>query len=213
MISEWHLNEGSGGIAYDSADGNDGEIDGAKWTAGVYGSALSFDGKNDCVIVPNSDNLNPADEITIEAWASTTEHITSKVVDKGDGKGYDIALDKHRGWKGGVYIDGERYKVDWGAKKPVLGQWYYLILTYDGSAVRLYVDGVEKDSESASFSFKSNSNDLSIGSVGGKQKFFSGAIDEVAVYGKTLSPEEIKERYTSAKLGSGVKLERVKLKK
>jgi hypothetical protein len=200
-ISEWDMDEGSGEIAYDSADSNSGKISGATWTTGVAGSALSFDGDYDYVLVPNSENLNPLDGITIEAWASTTEHATSKVVDKGDWKGYDIALDKHKGWKGGVYIDGTKYKVEWSGKKPVLGQWYYLVLTYNGSAVTLYVDGVKEDTEPASGSLKSNSNDLSIGSVEGADKFFSGAIDEVSVYGGALTPEEIKERYASVKSG------------
>ena len=196
-ISEWHLDENSGATTYDSADGNDGTISGATWTTGVNGPALSFDGDNDYVIVPNSENLNPADEITIEAWASTTEHDTSKVVDKGDWKGYDIALDKHKGWKGGVYIDGTKYKVEWSGGAPVLGQWYYLVLTYNGSAVTLYVDGVKEDTEPASGSLQSNSNDISIGSVGENSKFFTGTIDEVVVYGKALTPEEIQERYTN----------------
>jgi hypothetical protein len=211
-ISEWNMDEGSGEIAYDSADGNDGKISGATWTTGVVGSALSFDGKNDYVLVPNSENLNPLDGITIEAWASTAEHATSKVVDKGDWKGYDIALDKHKGWKAGVYIDGEKYKVGWSGKKPVIDRWYHIVLTYDGSAVTMYVDGVKEDTESASGSLKSNSNDLSIGSVGGKDKFFSGRIDEVSVYGEALTPEEIKERYGSVKLRS-VKSESVKSEK
>ena len=101
-----------------------------------------------------------------------------------------------------MYIDGEKYKVKWSGKRPVIDQWYHIVLTYDGSAVTLYVDGVKEDTTPASGSLKSNSNDLSIGSVGGKSKFFGGTIDGVSVYGKALTPEEVKERYESVKLRS-----------
>ncbi len=195
----WHFDENDEKRAADSlGNGNDGNIGGAEWTTGVNGSALQFDGDDDCIIVPDSENLNPLDEITIEAWANVREHKTAKVVDKGDLEGYDIALDKE-GWKGGVCIDGKKYDVTWSGEEPDHDQWYYLVLTYDGSAVTLYVDGVKEDTTPASGGLKGNTNDLSIGSTGGTDKFFNGVIDEVAIHDRALTADEILERYEENK--------------
>ena len=97
LVSLWNLNENSGTIVYDSEDGNDGTIYGASWTEGVSGSALKFDGKNDYVIVPDADNLDITQSLSIMAWANPQKNKTAKVAQKGDWDGYNIGLDK---WKG-----------------------------------------------------------------------------------------------------------------
>jgi len=69
IVGSWDFEEGQGTITYDQSPyGNDGEVTGATWTSGKYGSALTFDG-NDYVTIPDSASLNLSSEITIEAWA------------------------------------------------------------------------------------------------------------------------------------------------
>src|SRR5208337_1034898 len=59
FVSYWEFNEGSGTIATDSVGTNNGTISGgATWTSGVVGNALSFDGVNDYIQVPNAPALN-----------------------------------------------------------------------------------------------------------------------------------------------------------
>jgi len=70
LVGYWQLNEGSGSTASDSSgNGNDGTVVGASWTTSADGSgALSFDGEDDYVEVPNATSLNPASGLTLEAW-------------------------------------------------------------------------------------------------------------------------------------------------
>ena len=62
--------EGTGKVAKDkSGNGNDGTLEGGtKWIDGKYGQAISLNGKDSGVTVPDSDSLDTPDEVTVEAW-------------------------------------------------------------------------------------------------------------------------------------------------
>src|SRR6185503_5381424 len=68
-VAAYSLDEGEGTTAEDLFGEHDGEIEGASWfDNGRYGSALSFDGENDCVTVEDAPDLQLTEELTIEAW-------------------------------------------------------------------------------------------------------------------------------------------------
>ncbi|GAF80965.1 unnamed protein product, partial [marine sediment metagenome] len=70
LLAYWRFDEGSGFIAGDSSgNGKDGIIDGATWITGKIGDALSFDGFDDWVDIP--DDISP-EHITLEAWIYPT---------------------------------------------------------------------------------------------------------------------------------------------
>ena len=76
------------------------------------------------------------------------------------------------------------------------GQWHNVVGTYDGSSVRLYLDGQLVGSgtpDTASIAYGlPTSNDLLIGDYGGCSGLdFSGSIDEVKVFDRALDPHEI----------------------
>jgi flagellin-like protein len=85
----WHFNESTGTIAFDSSGySNDGTLKPSvlnrpqwsnttsdpKWTTWVNGSALTFDGIDDYVEVPDDDTLDLTNAISIEAWVNPLEH-------------------------------------------------------------------------------------------------------------------------------------------
>lgn len=73
----WHFDEGSGSIAHDSSgNGNNGTIYDATWTSGISGSALSFDGIDDYVEIPDSDSLDITGAITVEAWMNSLGNVS-----------------------------------------------------------------------------------------------------------------------------------------
>ncbi|MEA1863749.1 MAG: LamG domain-containing protein [Euryarchaeota archaeon] len=161
----------------------------------MNGSALLFDSTDDCINCGNDESLNITEEITVVAWANASRQKTAKIIEKGDGDGYRISLDDMDGWVCEVYygIKPTKCKVDWGEGQATLNQWYHVAMTYNGSVLQLYVDGVAKNSESAAGSLNINSKNLYIGSNGAKKKFFDGVVDEVAIYNRTLTAEEIVE--------------------
>ncbi len=174
------------------------------------GKALNFDGTNDYVDCGNDASLNPTTAITIEAWVKTAESKTARIAEKGDWDGHGIYQDKWNGWKGAIHIDGGNgYSIKWNKGVPTFNQWYHIALTYDGSALRLYVDGVEKNNISpVNGNLRINSRDFTIGSNGGAQKFFKGTIDEVCIWNVALTEAQIREtmckKINSGNLPSGL---------
>ena len=86
--------------------------------------------------------------------------------------------------------------VDSGYTFPASRHWYHVVATWDGSTVRFYVNGVQTPSTGA-LSPSTAASHFSIGSsfdlsTGAATHFFSGAIDDVAVYASALSPAQIR---------------------
>ncbi len=135
-----------------------------------------------------------------EAWVKPAEHKTAKILQKGDWDGHGIGQDSWDGWKAHLYIDGDqKYSVEWGEERPMLNQWYYPLMTYNGNMFRLFVNGVEKDNITISGELKHNTRDIAIASDAGTQKFFDGIIDEMLIYNQALTSTEIIERYNRFK--------------
>jgi hypothetical protein len=83
----------------------------------------------------------------------------------------------------------------------VVGQAYYGVVTYDGTTLRIYLDGVLLDSDATVVSQDANTITVSIGrdSAGTTQAHWNGRLDEVAVYDRALSLAEITEHYEIGK--------------
>jgi LruC domain-containing protein len=159
-------------------------------------SALSFNGVNSNITIPNASNLNLTNTITLMAWVKTLENKTAKIVQKGDWDGYGLGIDKWNGWFGHImFQDGNKVSLKWQEGTPLLDEWYNLVLTYDGQTLKFYVNGLLKNSEQVEGLMKVNSRSFSIGSDNGRQKFFNGSIDEVYLYGTALSADEILNYY------------------
>jgi len=204
LIGLWLFDEGEGEVLKDlSGNGNDGQIVGAKWVGGKFGKALEFNGSG-YVEVPASDSLNSIEkEITVLAWVQVKNWANwARVVARGN---WTPAMDRYQfllllgGSMGDigfcVSIKGERAKY---AGRPVLkmNQWHHVAGTSDGQQVKLYIDGeFIGSSGSAAPINKVNDEPLTIGcgyANNSRASFFSGDIDEVAIFNKALSQEEIK---------------------
>jgi hypothetical protein len=201
LVAYWSFDEGSGNIAYDaSGNGNHGTIYGAKWTQGKIGGALSFDGVDDYVRVPDSDSLDITNAITIEAWvncgSSPAGNLRSIVRKEST---YALRFYSDGTLEGLVWIGG-RYKssgivpasIAW-----VPNRWVHWTFTYDGSSMKIYKNGILVMGPTAQTgAIDKTTNDLGIGGTGTGAYPFIGLIDEVRIYNRALSPEEIRFHYS-----------------
>ncbi len=184
---------GFGSTVYDSFGNNGGTINGAKWSSqGYYDNTLDFDG-SDNVEVPHNSNLNITDEITLDAWIypdtfSGEDFIVNKY-DWSNSTGYSLGLDS------GQLL----FKMGDGSSLHTLrsnsmstGEWHHVIGTYDGSTMKVYVDGQEEGANSVSFTIDPSTNPLVIGEASDSSGYyFDGKIDEVRVFSKALTPEQV----------------------
>ncbi len=198
LISQWKFDENSGNTATDSKNNNNGTINNAQWTTGVNGGALKFNGSNSFVLIPNADNLNPVNQITLMAWAKTEENKTAKIAEKGDWDGHNILQDKWNGWTAKIRTaDNKSRTINWQNGIPVYGEWYHIAMTYDGVNFKLYVNGQLTNSKKIVGRLHVNNRNFVIGSNGGTQKFFNGAIDDVRIFDKALTQTEIQAIFSN----------------
>src|SRR5262249_20434970 len=175
-------------------NGNTGTIANATWTSsGKYGSALTFNGTNARVYVPNSQSLQLTGGMTLEAWVNPTTVSSAwrDVIYKGNDNYYleGTSDSSSRPAGGGTFaaVGGNAF----GSSGLAPGAWSHLALTYDGTTLRLYVNGTLVGSQAKTGAITTSTNQLQIGGDSIYGQYFSGAIDDVRVYNRPLSAAEI----------------------
>ena len=84
-----------------------------------------------------------------------------------------------------------------GPSASPVGAWTHVALTYNGSQLRLYVNGVQVASGAASGAIQSSTSPLWIGGNQPYGEYFKGLIDDVRVYNRALTPAEIQTDMTT----------------
>jgi len=210
LVAAYAFEEGAEtAVADSSGNGNDGTIGSATWTdAGKYGNALSFNGYDANVTVPDAASLHLREAMTLEAWIkpATLSVDWQDVIFKGDDNYYLEASSPRKGWRAGFPRKGRpaagsifdgTYGETFGPTPLPIGTWTYLAATYDGATLRLYVDGVEVSSTARSASLPTSGNPLQIGGDSIYGQYFHGLIDEVRVYDVARTAEQIRSDMTT----------------
>lgn len=194
-VATWHLDKISDSFIQDSINFNDGKVNGANLSKeGIKGSALSFNGTDSYVQIENSPDFNFENEMTISAWAKPYDYNQGQVFEKGNS---GIYKDQYKGWRIVFRIDDKNFSLDWEQiAAPKLDEWYNIVGTYDGEYIKLYVNGEEVNSLTKEGTLSANEEPAFIGSSN-NEKFFNGEIDEVSIYNKALTKDEIKALYDS----------------
>ena len=196
LVAAYAFNEGSGSTVADlSGNGNVGTLSGASWTtAGKFGSALAFNGSSARVRVEDSASLDVTSAMTLEAWVypAASQSGWRAVVQK-EADSYLLSASSHVGDlrpATGVTVNGSVPNAFGPTALPV-GAWTHLAVTYDGAALRLFVNGMQAASTPVSGNITPTANPLWIGGNSPYGEYFAGRIDEVRVYRVALSQAEI----------------------
>jgi hypothetical protein len=166
------------------------------------GTALQFDGVDDYVDCGNDESLNLS-EVSVSAWVKTepTDRGFNTILTKGNAydENYGMYVRNTTGKvrfefsSGGSYTSDETF-ID--SSTNILDMsWHHVVGTFDGSVLKLYIDSLLETTGSITTK-KPDADIIKILTMGVRNDatpafHFNGAIDEVAIYNRALSIEEI----------------------
>jgi hypothetical protein len=203
----------------ESGNGNDGAVNGATLVEdrfGNAGSAYSFDGLDDYIIANASTALDASSysEITLSAWVNTVEFsptgsaskiITHTSIDGSNGQQYALSVQHDSAL---YFLAGtgqfEANGINVSSAVLFTNQWQHAIMTYDGESVRFYINGnlVFTKQESDNFP-TSPTGALVFSSIQSSQynRLYNGLLDDIAIYNRALTPEEVTQLYAVQSTG------------
>ena len=206
LIAYWNFDDGKGHLARDrSGQGNHGVVRGATWIPGKVGSALQFDGIDDSVLFGNDPILNLNEAITVEGWIKWTGDYTGRPTEWGGlckreqflFYGMIREADPKLQFSMKVY-NGRGSGFEPGANTGYiyeLNKWYHVAGTYDNDRVKIYVDGELIQEEEKYYGPRFDSPP----DIGKWGIWFHGAMDELKIYNRALSPSEIADHWHTSR--------------
>jgi dUTPase len=208
-VGAWGFDEASGVTTVTDASGrgNTGTITGAtRTTAGRIGSALTFDGVNDWVTVPDAASLDLTNRATLEAWVYPTAlgGIWRTAVLKEQPGQLVYALYANNDVSrpsGHLYTTGDLFTN--GTAALPLNTWSHLAMTWDGTTQRLFVGGNQVGSRTVSGTLPNSAGALRFGGNNVWSEWFAGRLDEIRVYDRALTQAEVQADMTRAITGTG----------
>ncbi len=192
----FHFDEPSGNTVFDASGNNlHGSLAGVERDSGVYGGALFFNGAAGQVTVPHSEWLDLGPRMVLKLWLKTTVTPANwvRILGKSDtscaNRNYGLWIEPGTG-KVLFQIEAAEW-LHLLSDIPVTdGAWHRIEATYNGATARILIDGaVHAEQDYAQIPVLSN-GPLTIGG-GCASSPVEGLIDEVAVYGRALSPENV----------------------
>jgi hypothetical protein len=211
-VGTWSFNEGHGTVAHDTSfQPDNGTLQGgATYTQGRFWDALSFDGNASGVDIQDRSNFD-APRVTVSAWVNsgTSPGNFKYIVAKGASGCIAGAYGIYTGANGGLefYVSnngGLTFALSPDAGTGIWdGKWHSVVGTFDGSTVRLYVDGKEVGTGTPNTTpidyGLPTSSDLMIGNYAGCSGLdFSGKIDEVHLFDRALGAQEVHLGYVAS---------------
>ncbi|KAA9340723.1 LamG-like jellyroll fold domain-containing protein [Adhaeribacter soli] len=202
LAGHWKFDESSGTVVSDASEYlNHGSMVGTPTkSTGITGLAINLNGTDQYVTVPNNASLNITKQITLSAWIKPSRTGVSQVIMKkaitDKNNGYELALTS----SGLIFVrfnqdsNGDTYRLNSTAVHPSDGNtWMHVAATYNGSVLKLYINGTEHKTKTFSSppTIKTNTLPLAIGAQSNGSNPFQGAIDDARVYNIALSPAEI----------------------
>jgi len=196
LIYHWKFNENTGNILYDSSyfsNQNNGEIFGT-WSRieGKQGSAIEFSGYAYAEI-EHQQELSPNEEITISLWANILSINNSRIIEKGSpnsGTGYRLSFSEDGLIVFSLGNGASAETINNSYSQELLGEWTYITVTWDGQAIKQYINGeLQPDTRLFDGIIGFSQDNCIIGQE------FVGKMDDFRLYDYALSEKDIKANY------------------
>jgi hypothetical protein len=215
LVSFWTFDRNtiSGDTVEDVWGNNNGKVTDAQIAAGKINEGLEFNGSSSLVTIEEDKSLDITDAMSIEAWikmsawqADPNRNVIMARYDQDQNKRYlqfsinpDNGLAAYMGYSNGTaYFQTQKG----GTNRDWIGEWVHVAFTWDysdGGLAKLYVNGEEigsyQDQQALEEPLVPYNIPWIIGAMPPQSRYFAGVIDEVRIYNKRLSDEEIKRNF------------------
>jgi hypothetical protein len=206
LVGWWPFN---GNANDESGNGNNGGSIGAALTADRFGtasSAYSFDGLGNFIFVNNSAGINPLTAVSVTAWINANSWGASV---------YDNTIVGNDNWQSGpsgyVLRCGNNGQLSFNIAKSfgnweeavstsntmIENTWYFVVGTYDGTQIKLYINGSLEDTLASMGPLFPSFSSLLFGQCPDPtaNRFFNGKIDDIGIWNRALTQQEISNLY------------------
>lgn len=212
----WHLNE-LGGSRFDSSANANTLVDNntVLSATGKIGNGADFERSNsEYLTVANNASLNPA-SVSLNVWVKlesslptsggATLELYTILSKEAANKGYGLNITSTNFGTSGVH-DEPQFFIGNGTTNYVVnsgmsltpGTWYNIVGTFDGSNLKIYVDGVLKATTAASVSISNSTNSLFFGRYpDAANRYYDGVLDQVVYNSIALTVDEILTNYNN----------------
>jgi hypothetical protein len=219
LVGYWPFDDGSGTTVKDmSGGGSNGSLAGdAGWGSGIMSGAMSLAGGTGYARVPSTPAIELiTNSFTVCVWVKfptnssyavgDMQSVARKVIDEGNNAfpytAYDLIVQDagsgtFRARVAATRASDSTRSSALGNPHPY-GPWYHLVGVYDGSTLRIYVNGVQESSAAFSGAVLQTGQPLCIGRYGTVAEPVNGLMDDFRLYNRALTPTEIQSLYGTA---------------
>jgi hypothetical protein len=210
LVGYWPFN---GNANDQSGNGNNGTVNGATLTADRFGNANSAFGLATLTENLSVNNVVPSfnnNALSVSLWMKfPTQYNQSSLALVKNGipytNGFDVAIDQNNAVYGlnnylVVFLVGNGVSVSFISNQSELGAWSNIVSTYDGSNIKIYLNGILKATQSFNQSLNIPNNNLVFGSWDNPTTpaVSSRQIDDIGMWNRALTQQEITNLYNSS---------------
>ena len=214
LVGYWPFN---GNANDETGNGNNGTVNGATLTSdrdGNENSAYYLNvnssggwGQAQNRITVSNPTISNDNSFTMSAWInletkpSPFNNRQHTIMGRWDGNG--VAVFRHQ-----INYSGEiRTNLKQGTNSNIVvggsvsyGEWYHIVITYDGSILKQYINNQLTNQEQLNIDINTSSTDLTFGELhmaNGHWYLFSGKMDDLGYWNRALTEQEVANLYTS----------------
>ena len=210
LVGHWTLNEGTGTTISDSSLTNTtGYLTNAPtWTTGVVGRALQFDGSTSHASMGDVNSVEGISNLTVAAWIYPNLTNTRGIIvakDESGQRSWYLSKSDTSANNTIRFAVGAADAFAYTTTSVLTGAWTHVAATYSpneptNSRILIYINGVVETPSSylaPQIIVPATTSFLQIGSrqFTGSRQFFNGRIDDVRIYDRAISADEVKQLY------------------
>ena len=168
--------------------------------------AMEFNGSDEYISAGNPTELQFTSSFSISGWFKSSSATNQRIVSKDDGtnRSYLVQLQSTGKVRAQIYTGGGTAQVNESVSGFNDGDWHHFVFTFEnGVGTKLYIDNATPTVDSVTAAIDNDPADFEIGRKGNSTNYFTGDIDEIAVWNKVLDATDVATIYNATNNNPG----------